>query len=415
MDHTELRKALKAVGLQCDTAVESKLLAKHDADADGRMDLQEFSLLVDVMHDALAQSLQDHAQSLQDHQHNEMYVTGEVTRETLTFPVRTTIHISSQNPGANDLVKEMIDRYRGLQSEPPYELERYVAHKDRGGRKEKRIFLLYLNYNTWLGEDGEKLAKQVRDALKAQVPVVLAHETEAALGGCEFARFFQTTPQDLIQDKLYSRIAVACNPAEYRLVSYCLLAKELGAIRSLMCQKVMKKLHNKALSAVSRWGAGPRRSEAAVMVGLEEVQEVTAEDDVTLTDGHQSPEATDAGMGEVEQSSLAMRSAAWRMSRSGLKWQKGELIMDSTSIRYVPSKEGNRTMTIARADIQQMGATQPNRLEFAIKTKQESPDQGRSHSFRVRTRADFQQWCDVAELRQATHTQPTQTEPAGGR
>jgi hypothetical protein len=145
----------------------------------------------------------------------------------------------------------------------------------------------------------------------------------------------------------------------------------------------------------------------------EQVQEVTAED-VTLTDGHQSPEATDDGKGEVEQSSMGMRGAVWKRPRSGMRWHKGELIMDSTSIRYVPSKEGKQ-MTLARADVQQMSAAQPNRLEFAIKTKQESPDQGRSHSFRVRTRADFQQWCDVAELRQATHTQPTQTEPAGGR
>ena len=61
--------------------------------------------------------------------------------------------------------------------------------------------------------------------------MILAHECDPTLGGCEFSSFFQTTPQDLIADGLYSRVAVAFHTGQHRAVSLCLLARELGAVR----------------------------------------------------------------------------------------------------------------------------------------------------------------------------------------
>ena len=61
--------------------------------------------------------------------------------------------------------------------------------------------------------------------------MILAHECDPTLGGCEFSRFFQTTPQDLIADGLYARVAVAFHTGLHRAVSLCLLARELGAVR----------------------------------------------------------------------------------------------------------------------------------------------------------------------------------------
>mgnify|MGYP007078073637 CR=1 FL=1 len=50
-------------------------------------------------------------------------------------------------------------------------------------------------------------------------------------GGCDFARFFRTTPADLIEDGLYKMLAVTCHPGRYRTVSMALLTKALGAER----------------------------------------------------------------------------------------------------------------------------------------------------------------------------------------
>ena len=50
------------------------------------------------------------------------------------------------------------------------------------------------------------------------------------LGGCQFSRFFQTTPQDLIDDGLYKAIAIAIHPGAHRAVSLSLVAMACGAL-----------------------------------------------------------------------------------------------------------------------------------------------------------------------------------------
>ena len=61
------------------------------------------------------------------------------------------------------------------------------SRKDERNRK---IFLLYLNNETWLGEKGNLLADQIRAARKAGIKVAMAHETDPERGGCEFDAFF---------------------------------------------------------------------------------------------------------------------------------------------------------------------------------------------------------------------------------
>ena len=62
------------------------------------------------------------------------------------------------------------------------------------------------------------------------VPIVMCHENDPERGGCEFGRFFGTTPQDLIDDGLYRALAFAAYPGmEHRAASLALLAKALGA------------------------------------------------------------------------------------------------------------------------------------------------------------------------------------------
>jgi len=91
--------------------------------------------------------------------------------------------------------------------------------------------LLYLSRRTFVGLAGVALAHEVRRVRKQGVHVVLAHEIDERLHGCDFARLFETTPQDLIRDGLYKTIATPLHPQPYRDTSLALLAKAIGARR----------------------------------------------------------------------------------------------------------------------------------------------------------------------------------------
>jgi hypothetical protein len=56
----------------------------------------------------------------------------------------------------------------------------------------------------------------------------MVHENDEAAGGCEFARFFESTPQDLIADGLYKALAYAWYPEPFRAVSVALVAQALA-------------------------------------------------------------------------------------------------------------------------------------------------------------------------------------------
>ena len=63
-------------------------------------------------------------------------------------------------------------------------------------------FLLYLNAETFEGAAGKALADELRRARRVGMPIVMLHENDPTRGGCEFGRFFQTTPDDLIASGL---------------------------------------------------------------------------------------------------------------------------------------------------------------------------------------------------------------------
>ena len=71
--------------------------------------------------------------------------------------------------------------------------------------------LLYLSKETFVGAAGDRLADEVRAARAAKLPVLLLHEKNS----CEFGRFFQTTPQDLIADGVYKMVALEMLPAPH--------------------------------------------------------------------------------------------------------------------------------------------------------------------------------------------------------
>ena len=115
-------------------------------------------------------------------------------------------------------------------------------------------FLLYLNFDTFVGQDGARLADEVRAAMAAKLPFVMPHENDPTKGGCQvlailtiltiltiptiltilrytdlliliylllltlriytyskhislqFERFFTTTPTDMIQAGLFKQV-----------------------------------------------------------------------------------------------------------------------------------------------------------------------------------------------------------------
>ena len=59
-------------------------------------------------------------------------------------------------------------------------------------------------------------------------PIVMLHENDMDNGGCEFARFFETTPQDLIAGGLYTALAFANYPGPFRPISIALTQKYIA-------------------------------------------------------------------------------------------------------------------------------------------------------------------------------------------
>lgn len=149
--------------------------------------------------------------------YEDIYVPGEITEKQFKFTAKVRVYASQNNPGAREAVKVFQSAMAGLElsaSPPPT-----ATH-----------FLLYLAESTFVGEAGERLAQEVKAMMRGSRPIVMLHENDPNNGGCEFARFFSTTPQDLIADGLYKALAFAYYPGDFRPASLALVAKKLGAV-----------------------------------------------------------------------------------------------------------------------------------------------------------------------------------------
>lgn len=96
--------------------------------------------------------------------------------------------------------------------------------------KEPSRLLLFLSKKSFVGEMGDALAAEVRQARAVGLPIVMLHATPDYVDGCDFGHFFSSTPQDLIHDGLYAALAMALYPSPFLHVSACLTARALGAI-----------------------------------------------------------------------------------------------------------------------------------------------------------------------------------------
>ena len=195
-----------------------------------------------------------------------LYIPGSQLDQKLAFPTRVTLYASPNNPGAAEAALEMTSIFSDVRvTEAPPGLGRettrrrlqvpnmrrrsqgqltvsaVVVQESTGTEMGQAVarevaqppshFLLYLSQQTFMGEVGETFAEEVRRAHAAGHPIAMIHETDPQRHGCEFANFFQSTPQDLIDSGLYKALAVAFMSGEaHRSVSRKLLAKALGAV-----------------------------------------------------------------------------------------------------------------------------------------------------------------------------------------
>ena len=151
---------------------------------------------------------------------SDIHVPGEITEATFKL-TGVRLYASPNNPGAHEVAQVFQKAITGLELSADSPLV-VSAH-----------FLLYLAHETFVGEAGERLAEEVRAMVRANQAIVMVHENDMANGGCEFARMFSTTPQDLIADGLYKALALAYYPGLFRPVSIALVAKRLGAVSGL--------------------------------------------------------------------------------------------------------------------------------------------------------------------------------------
>ena len=102
--------------------------------------------------------------------------------------------------------------------------------------REPSYFLLLLNNQTFIGEQGDRLAAELRYVLAeskkamsdSRMSIVMVHERDVDAGGCEFDRFIVCTPKDLVQSGLYKPIATSLYPGAHADVSHAEILRSMG-------------------------------------------------------------------------------------------------------------------------------------------------------------------------------------------
>jgi len=173
-----------------------------------------------------------------------LHVPNETSSRGLGFRTPVALYVSPANPGASDFADalRMLHTSNFTVVTRAHTLRRlksggltfsFVYNRSSSFRRSSSATeyeLLYLNKRTFLGEEGARLADLIRTALQENRRILLVHENDPERDGCEFGRFFQTTPDDLIQRGIYKTVAVALHTEPYRSVSYALAAQALGAV-----------------------------------------------------------------------------------------------------------------------------------------------------------------------------------------
>ena len=149
-----------------------------------------------------------------------LFVPGELQHQKLALRTRAVVYASPNNPGALAVARDLASAMDG-EIEVVQDAELMAASITYGGfdTDEQRTrnardqqptathFLLYLNDQTYLNAEGDRLAEELRRARAAgsKIEIVMVHENDQERGGCEFGIFFDgRTPRDLLDSGVYN-------------------------------------------------------------------------------------------------------------------------------------------------------------------------------------------------------------------
>ena len=116
-------------------------------------------------------------------------VSGELESQSLAFSKPCTLWASPANAGSLALADEIAAAFA-----PDRETAGLTICTTDDRPASATHLLLYLNEDSFVSD--ERLAEQVKQAREDKLKIVMAHENDPALGGCQFSRFFEVTPQE---------------------------------------------------------------------------------------------------------------------------------------------------------------------------------------------------------------------------
>jgi hypothetical protein len=194
-----------------------------------------------------------------------LVLPGEVNIAKLALPRPLVLWCSAGNPGAAAMAHELKDALAGGGGAIQV-VERRPDARGLEAQGKSVVMLLYLNKDTWAAQPGVlehdvratyrfahglgaglvRMASNMRElrrmgsslnergagaASADKIRIVLVHEVDPAKGGCEFGTFFATTPEGLVDEGIYTDIAIALHTPPHRAVSLTLVAQALGATK----------------------------------------------------------------------------------------------------------------------------------------------------------------------------------------
>ncbi len=122
-----------------------------------------------------------------------LYLPGAITTKQWMFWPAITVYCSPNNPGC-ERNAQALRKTLGtpLGAEANKEVRMFnpgltvstSKRRSLGGQKPSHM-ILYLNEETFVGEVGENLAAEVREAREAGMPIVMLHQCDPKDGGCE--------------------------------------------------------------------------------------------------------------------------------------------------------------------------------------------------------------------------------------
>ena len=121
-------------------------------------------------------------------------VSGELESESLAFSKPCTLWASPANAGSLALADAIAAAFA-----PDRETAGLTICTTDDRPASATHLLLYLNEDSFVSD--ERLAEQVKQARQDRLKIVMAHENDPALGGCQFSRFFEVTPQERMSQR----------------------------------------------------------------------------------------------------------------------------------------------------------------------------------------------------------------------